>query len=165
MSSSSQRAMKSPRARPTAAFSFSPREWNASRPFEPVHPSEPEQTERLSAGLAELLMDVPFFAPESPKQRVEPQPGCLPATERAQPLHRDLEGLALFVPSPGVGRPRPPHLRSPLWLHVRRDQVTVVVHEEAVQEVVAVWVIAIVLLQPLLLRGGRRHRRRDKSAT
>ena len=87
---------------------------HARGPAEPVDPAQPGQAQAAPAELSELLMDVPLLAAEPAKRGIEARPGRAAAREQPEPLHRDVEGLAIgMLATARVESPGPPHLAAP----------------------------------------------------
>src|SRR5215211_1139131 len=122
-----------------------------------MRPSQPGQAEAPPARPSDLFMDVAFFPPEAPKHGVEAGPSVLPATEGPHALHRYLERFPLRILPPGIGCPNPPHLAPPDGFKVRGYRLEIVVHKGSLQEVGAVRMLPIVLLQPPYRTGGEQH--------
>jgi hypothetical protein len=101
-------------------------------------------------------MDVAFFPPEAPKHRVETGPGALPATEGTHPLHGYLKRFSLKVAPSRISRPCSPHLAAPFGLEVCGYCLEIVVHNGSLQEIGALRMLPVVLLQPPYHTGSEK---------
>src|SRR5215212_5654363 len=122
-----------------------------------MRPSQPGQAQAPPARPSDLFMDVAFFPPEAPKHRVEAGPSVLPATEETHPLHGYLERFPLRILAPGIGCPNPPHLGPPDGVKVRGDRLEIVVDNGSLQQIWALRMLPVVLLQPPYRTWGQQH--------
>src|SRR5829696_5859969 len=122
-----------------------------------MSPSQPGQAQAPPARPAELLVDIAFFPPEAPKHGVEAGPGALPATEGPQALHGNLERFPLRILPPGIGCPNPPHLAPPDGFEVRGYRLEIVVDKGSLQQIWALRMLPVVLLQPPYRTGGEQY--------
>src|SRR5215203_3301697 len=129
----------------------------ARGPAEAMRPLQPGQAQAPPASLPELFVDVAFFPPEAPKHRVEAGPGALPATEGPKALHGYLERFPLRILPPWIGCPNPPHLGPPDGVKVRGDRLEIVVDNGSLQQIWALRMLPVVLLQPPYRTGGQQH--------
>ena len=106
--------------------------------LEAVDPSQERQTQRSSAALARLLVDIAFFTAKPAELRVEPGPRGAPAREQTQALHGNVEGRRLRVLSPGVGFPHPIHPFLPAGLEVGREVPQIIIEERTLEKIAAV---------------------------
>src|SRR5215207_4908293 len=88
---------------------------------------------------------------------MESEPGALAATEDPHPISPDLERLRFWVHSSGIGGPDAPHLPAPHWFEVCGDGFEVVVDKGSMQEINAVPICSVVLLESLHRTWGEEH--------
>src|SRR5437763_663045 len=86
-----------------------------------MRPAQPRQAQAAPAELAKLLMDITLFASETSEMGVEAGPLLAAAGEQSQPLHRNLERLALRIFGPLIDCPHAPHVVAPHRVEVRRQ--------------------------------------------
>src|SRR5215217_2536689 len=113
-----------------------------------MRPPKPGQAQAPPARPSDLFVDVALFPSEAPKHGVEAGPGALRATEGTHPLHGYLERFPLRIVPPRIGLPDPPHLAPPDGLKVRGDRPQIVVDEGPLQQIRALGMPPVVLLQP-----------------
>ena len=112
--------------------------WWTEGAIEAADPSQEWQTQRSSAALARLLVDIAFFIAEPAELPVEPWPGGAPASEQTQALHGNVEGRCVRVLSPGVGFPHPIHPFLPAGLEVGREVSQIIIQERSLEKIAAV---------------------------